>query len=180
MSAPTLRRLLVVRHAQAQRIDLPEVDDHDRPLTERGRRDARALGGWLAATVGSVDLVLCSSALRTRQTWQLAAAELTTVGRTSEPVLQVRPELYLASPGTVLAVVRQVGADVHTLVVVGHEPVQSTLTQALAGPGSTQRALTGLAAGFSTCAAALLESDGPWDALAPLGPRLVKFAVLRG
>ena len=171
----TPRRLVIVRHAKSDQHQPVTVDDHDRPLNDRGRRDAPALGRWLAGSIGSPDLVLCSSALRAQQTWQLAAVQLA-----EAPDLKVLPELYLASPGKVLALVREVAADVRTLVVVGHEPVQSTLTQALAGPSSSSEALTAMAAGFSTSAVAVLEVDGPWDALQPHGAQLSDFAVPRG
>ena len=174
MTSPT-RRLVVVRHAKSDQHQPEDVVDHDRPLADRGRRDAPALGRWLAAETGAPDLVLCSSALRARQTWLLAS-----VAFDEPPPVSEVAELYAASPGTVLALVRAVSQDVRLLVVVGHEPVQSTLTQALAGPGSSASALTGLAAGFATNAVALLELDGPWDALQPHGARLARFAVPRG
>lgn len=169
------RRLVLVRHAKSDQHPPEGVVDHDRPLTARGRRDAPALGRWLAATVGTPELVLCSSAARVLETWHLAAPALATAATAT-----VMPELYAASPGTVLSLVRRVGADVRTVLVLGHEPVQSTLTQALAGPGSNLAALTGLAAGFSTSAVAVLETDEPWDALQPHGARLTHFAVPRG
>ena len=125
--------------------------------------------------MGGIDLVLCSSAERTKQTWALAAAELP-----GEPVVEVAQRLYLASPGQVLEVVREVDPDVGTVAVVGHEPVLSTLTQALAGPGSDSGSRTALAAGFSTSAVAVLELDEPWDALQPHGARLTAFAAPRG
>lgn len=164
---------MIVRHAQAEHVD--GLDDRDRALTARGRRDAAALGRWLAETVGVPDLVLCSSARRTVQTWELAGG-----GLGGEPVVQARDDLCLGSAGTLLAAARAVPTDVGTLVVVGHEPVQSTLATALAGPGSRAEALTGLAAGFSTAAVAVLEVEGPWDALQPHGGRLVGFSVPRG
>lgn len=175
MTSPQSRRLVLVRHAKSDQHPAAGVDDHERPLNERGRRDAPALGRWLSAGVGAPDLVLSSSALRAQQTWQLAVAELAAV-----PALQVLPELYLASPGTVLAIIRKVAPDVATLVIVGHEPVQSTLTKALAGPGSDPQSLTAMAAGFTTSAVAMLEIGGPWEALQLHGARLTGFTAPRG
>lgn len=169
----TRRRLVLVRHEQAQKV--AGLDDHARALTARGRRDAVALGRWLAQSVGRPDLVLCSSASRTVQTWRIAVAEL--VGG---PVAEVRDELYAGTPGTVLAALRSCPADARTLVVVGHEQVQSTLTAALAGPRSSARALTSLAAGFSPGAVAVLDVPGEWGDLVPDGARLVDLAVPRG
>ena len=106
------RRLVLIRHAKAARPS--GVDDHDRPLDPRGRRDAPALGRWLAAEVGGIDLVLSSSAERTRETWALAATEVP-----GEPAVEVAQRLYLASPGRVLEAVRGVDPGVGTLAVVG-------------------------------------------------------------
>src|SRR4051812_20138054 len=119
------RTLLVVRHAKSDQ-GAPGAD-HDRPLNARGRRDAAALGRHLAEG-DRVGLVLCSSAVRARETWQLAAERLAPA-----PTVEVRDDLYLASPAAVLVAVREVGDDVRTLVVVGHEPTQSALVEQLAG-----------------------------------------------
>ena len=74
MSADTPRRIIVLRHAKA---DWPNgVDDHERPLADRGRHQAPDAGRWLADSGINPDFVLCSTALRTRETWKLAAHEL--------------------------------------------------------------------------------------------------------
>ena len=58
---------MLLRHAKSSwKDDLPDVE---RPLSPRGRRDAAVAGRWLAEHVGRPDLVLCSVAVRTRQTW---------------------------------------------------------------------------------------------------------------
>lgn len=165
------RWLLVVRHAKSDR-DLP-VPDHERPLNRRGRRDAAALGRHLSQGQ-RVDLVLCSSAVRARETWELAAAELGTA-----PELEVRDALYLAPPAAVLAQVRAVGDDVRTLAVVGHEPTQSGLVDQLCATASSAaaRAFTG---GFVTSAVALLRHDGLWSALGSGSCHLEAFDVPRG
>ena len=61
------RTLVILRHAKAERP--AELADADRPLTQRGHADAAAAGAWLAARGYRPDLVLCSPAKRTRQTW---------------------------------------------------------------------------------------------------------------
>ncbi|MDQ0711860.1 phosphohistidine phosphatase SixA [Streptomyces luteogriseus] len=71
--AGPLRHLIVLRHAKsAWPLD---VVDHERPLAPRGRRDAPAAGRALADADLLPDLALCSTALRARRTWDLAAAE---------------------------------------------------------------------------------------------------------
>ena len=61
------RTLVIVRHAKSS-WDY-DVDDHERPLSARGRRDAEALGRLLSQRSLRPDLVFCSTATRTRQTW---------------------------------------------------------------------------------------------------------------
>ncbi|WP_443080564.1 SixA phosphatase family protein [Streptomyces sp. PTD5-9] len=85
------RRLIVLRHAKSA---WPEgVPDHERPLAGRGRRDAPAAGRRLYEAGYTPDLVVCSTARRTRETWDLAAAELLVRGAAavpSEPVGALR------------------------------------------------------------------------------------------
>ena len=66
--------LVVLRHAKAA--GEPGVNDTQRPLTGRGRRDAGAAGRWLLAQGIRPDLVLCSSARRTRETWEQVSAAM--------------------------------------------------------------------------------------------------------
>ena len=167
------RRLAVVRHAKSDQ--QAGGADHDRPINARGRRDAPALGRWLAEHLPQPDLVLCSSALRAVQTWDLAAAELP-----AAPPLDVLPTLYQTSPQGVVAQLAQVDEVVGTLVVVGHEPVQSQLTDWLSGGVGEPDALALLAEGFSTCAVAVLETTSSWAELGAGSCRLAAFAAPRG
>ncbi|GAB3594220.1 histidine phosphatase family protein [Angustibacter peucedani] len=165
------RQLLVVRHAKSDR-DRPGPD-HARPLNARGRRDAGALGRLLAGR-GELDLVLCSSAVRARETWDLAAAALDPA-----PPLEVRDGLYLAPPSAVLAAVREVGDDVRALVVVGHEPTQSALVEQLAGTAEPVAAQV-FADGFVTAAVATLTFEGAWGDVPLRECHLAAFDVPRG
>jgi phosphohistidine phosphatase len=166
------RTLLVVRHAKSDRG--AAGSDHDRPLNGRGRRDAPALGRWLAEHAPAIDVVLCSSAARAQQTWRLAAAELT-----GPPPPDVRPSLYLAGRDSVLTQLRDVEPDARVVVLVGHEPTQSALTSYLVGAAEPAAAQL-FQAGFTTSAVAVLRLPGAWAALAPRTCRLIDFAVPRG
>ena len=75
-----------------------EVADHERPLAERGRKDAPVAGRWLADTGITPDLALCSTAARTRETWKLAVHELP-----HRPKTVYEERLYEASPGELIA-----------------------------------------------------------------------------
>lgn len=163
------RRLVLLRHAKAERP--PAVRDHDRWLTARGHRDAAATGEWLAGAGLRPDLVLCSSARRTVQTWASLREGLGVAG-SQEPELRVEPDLYEASPAAVVNLVAEAADDVRTVLVVGHQPTLSQVAVALAGPGSDERLLGQVRAGLPTAGAAVLETEGPWSAVEAASLRL--------
>ncbi|QMU78505.1 histidine phosphatase family protein [Streptacidiphilus sp. PB12-B1b] len=167
MSVDTSRRIIVLRHAKA---DWPDVPDHERPLADRGRRDAPAVGHWLAGQGLVPDLALCSTAERTRETWKLVAHELPTRPRT---VYEER--LYEAVPGRLIEVLQEVPEEVGTVLLVGHNPAVQGLTEVLAG-GHEDDTLPRLrATGFPTAAVAVLAVEVPWKALEPGAAHLTTF-----
>ena len=167
------RRLVLLRHAKSA---WPSgVPDHDRPLAGRGRRDALAAGKWFAGEGPLPDLVLCSDALRTRHTWEIAGAALATPPRVS-----LDPRLYGANAQVLIALARDSGADVHTLLVIGHEPTMSSTAMLLAGPTSDATALERLRVKFPTSGIAVLRFEGSWRDLAAGEAVLEAFAVPRG
>ncbi|GAA1500507.1 histidine phosphatase family protein [Kitasatospora kazusensis] len=170
MSADTPRRITVLRHAKA---DWPDgVADHERPLADRGRHQAPEAGQWLAASGVHPDYVLCSTALRTRETWKLAAHELPT--RARKTVYEDR--VYEASPGEIIAVLQETPDEFTDLLLVGHNPGVLGLTQILAGDGSEAEALERLRlGGFPTAAIAMLSFTGPWKGVEPGSAQLDAF-----
>ncbi|MFC1227829.1 MULTISPECIES: SixA phosphatase family protein [Streptomyces] len=167
------RRLVVLRHAKSA---WPEgVPDRDRPLAARGERDAPAAGRAIAGTVGPPGLVLCSTAVRARRTWELAAAEWAT-----PPPVRYDSRLYAAGVPALLAVVREAPADVGTLLLVGHNPGLADLVLALAGDGADDT-LDRVRAKFPTSAVAVLSWRGTaWPDLAPGTALLTAVTVPRG
>ncbi|MFF9205015.1 SixA phosphatase family protein [Streptomyces sp. NPDC014986] len=167
------RRLVVLRHAKSAR---PEgVTDHERPLAPRGRRDAPAAGHALAEADRLPDLALCSTAVRARRTWELAAAQW----GTPPPVRHDR-RLYHGGAAELLAVVHEVPAEVGTLLLVGHNPGLEDLVLTLAGDGPDDT-LGRVRAKFPTSAVAVLSWRGAaWRALAPGGALLTSLTVPRG
>ncbi|KWX68933.1 histidine phosphatase family protein [Mycobacterium sp. NAZ190054] len=167
------RTLLLLRHAKSGYPD--GVVDHDRPLAARGVREGALAGDWLRANVGQVDAVLCSTATRTRQT-------LERTGITA-PVRYV-DRLYDATPGIVIeeinAVPSHFDGDVSTLLVIGHEPVMSSLALGLAdNPDVDNPAYQSISAKFPTSAIAVLHTAAAWEHLALRGAELVGFHVPR-
>ncbi|HEY2126513.1 MAG TPA: histidine phosphatase family protein [Streptosporangiaceae bacterium] len=151
----TERTLLVLRHSKSA---WPEgTADMDRPLSARGQRDAAAVGRWLRGEGLAPDLVACSTAERTRQTWDLVSDQLGWVG--DEPgMLHYDPRLYDASPGDLLTVIQETPDEVAILALVGHNPGAAELVLALAG----QRELS-----FPTSALAVIGFGGGWAGVAP-------------
>ncbi|MDT0486688.1 MULTISPECIES: SixA phosphatase family protein [Streptomyces] len=171
--AGPLRRLVVLRHAKSA---WPEgVADHDRPLGPRGRRDAPEAGRTLAASDLLPDLALCSTAVRARQTWELASAQWGT-----PPTVRLDPKLYGADVPELLAAVHETPPEVVTLLLVGHNPGLEELVLTLAGD-SLDDALDEVRVKFPTSAIAVLTWHGTsWQALEPGTALLTSVMVPRG
>jgi phosphohistidine phosphatase len=163
------RTLLLLRHAKS---DYPAgVADHERPLAGRGEREAALAGDWLRAHIPAVDAVLCSTAMRTRQT--LART------RIEAPVSYV-DRLYDATPGAVITEINGVDPEVETLLVIGHEPAMSSVALGLATPdGSNSSAAEHISTKFPTSAIAVLRTAQPWEQLTLSSAALVTFHVPR-
>ncbi|MFE9774559.1 SixA phosphatase family protein [Streptomyces sp. NPDC005931] len=172
-AAGPLRRLVVLRHAKSAR---PEgVADHERPLSRRGRRDAPAAGRALAEADCLPGLALCSTAVRARHTWELACAQWGT-----PPPVRLDPRLYGADAPELLTVVREVPAEVETLLLIGHNPGLEDLVLTLAGDGLDDT-LDRVRAKFPTSAFAVLSWRGAgWRDLAPGAALLTSVTVPRG
>ncbi|NNM45684.1 SixA phosphatase family protein [Knoellia koreensis] len=150
--------LILFRHAKAEQV--PGKDDHARELTGRGRKDARAAGQWLHEHGIGPELVLCSSSVRTRQTWD-AAVEGGACGETVE----FDRAIYNGSPDAVLQELRERAGEAQVVLVVGHNPTMAALASGLTeGDGSSQ-AHECLAEGFPTSTVAMLRYAGPWSDL---------------
>ncbi|HEY0212360.1 MAG TPA: histidine phosphatase family protein [Paenirhodobacter sp.] len=109
------RRLILTRHAKSSWDD-PLMADIDRPLNGRGRLAARELGDFLASRGLEPEEVLCSTALRTRQTWDgVASAVLETL-----PQIDYRKAIYHADPAAMLTLLK--AATMPTVMLIGHNP----------------------------------------------------------
>jgi phosphohistidine phosphatase len=171
MTVPTSRRLIVLRHAKSA---WPDVNDFERPLAPRGRRDAPAVGRRLRDAACLPDRVICSPARRTRETWDLVAQELD-----AAPPVSYDERVYGASVATLLGVVHEMPEPVRTLLLIGHNPGLQELTLALAGEVAGD-ALDRAQEKFPTSAIAVLTFAGSWSELAPGSALLADFAVPRG
>lgn len=120
------RVLVLMRHAKSDWGD-DSLSDHDRPLNERGNRDAPLMAQWLADIDTIPDLVACSSAVRTRETVALMTAQWA-----KTPEVSYLESLYLAHPETILKTAASDGGDARVLMVVAHNPAMTHLVSSLA------------------------------------------------
>jgi phosphohistidine phosphatase len=165
--------LILFRHAKAEHT--PGKADHDRELTNRGRRDAAAAGRWLHDNGLGPELVLCSPATRTRQTWEAAVA-----GGACGEAVEYDRRIYDGGADGVLDAVRESGGEAQVLLVVGHNPTMATLASGLSEGDGSSAAHECLAAGFPTSAVAVLRYAGPWRDLAFGGAALERCHLSRG
>jgi phosphohistidine phosphatase len=142
------RTLLILRHASAA--NEPGVIDVERPLTPLGRTEATQVGREIATL--RPEHVLCSPALRTRQTWQQISAELTV-----RPKIDFEPQMYQASAEALRELVWQTPDDVPTLLLIGHNPAVHELAWALLGNQAPQY--------FPPASLAAVSFTGKWTDL---------------
>ncbi|MFI8516218.1 SixA phosphatase family protein [Streptomyces sp. NPDC085481] len=167
MSVDTPRRIVLLRHAKA---DWPQTSDHERPLAERGRTDAPVAGRRLADTGIDLDLALCSTAARTRETWKLAVQELP-----ERPRTVYEDRLYEASLGELIALVNETPDTVNGLLLIGHNPGMHALADALAGEAEGDHLARMTRSGFPTAAFAVVTFDGSWKSVEHGVGKLVEF-----
>jgi phosphohistidine phosphatase len=156
-----MKTLILMRHAKSAWDD-PHQKDIDRPLSARGRKVAPRMGAWLAEEGYRPDVVLCSTARRTRETLELLQPHLPQ-GVTVEFVRAV----YLAPPREMLAEIGKVPGTAQTVLLIGHNPGLGSFASALAGSGD-ERALGEMHVKFPTAAIAVFGFNvTKWSEVAP-------------
>lgn len=145
--------LLLLRHAKAADLASGRTD-HQRPLTEWGEQQAIAVGQRLRSSGLTVDLALCSTARRTRET-------LAGLGLGDLPV-ELDDRVYEAGVDTLTELIQAVPEQVQTLLLIGHAPAVPALAADLAGPGSAPGAVIELNRRFPTATMARIELDREW------------------
>ncbi len=169
------RVLALLRHTKSSWRD-SELGDRDRPLNARGDQAGRLLAAHFARQPPP-DLVLCSSALRTRETF----AHIARAYSTPPPVL-MEDGLYLADARAIMQRIEAVPDSVKILLVIGHNPGLHELASMLARHG-TRRDRNRLADKFPTGALASFRSVGRWRDIAHAPLALTSYVTphdLRG
>jgi phosphohistidine phosphatase len=155
----------LMRHAKSSWDD-PDLSDHDRPLANRGRKAARRMAAYLEQRGVHAQLILCSSAVRARQTCDAVAA----AGDGTSDVL-IEDGLYGADAGELLQRLQRLPESVREVLVIGHNPGLQDLALLLTGRGDAA-ARARLRDRFPTGAVATLTASAPWGSLAAGRARL--------
>jgi phosphohistidine phosphatase len=170
----TMLILSLLRHAKSSWDD-PRLDDHERPLAKRGAKEAPRIGAYMSEHELKPDLVICSSAVRTRATLALVLAEWSG----PPPRVVFEDDLYLGPPVTLLMHLQEVKAPARHVLLVGHNPGVHALALECIGSGD-RKLIAGLAKGFPTAALAVITFEaGSWADIRAASGRLRHFAVPR-
>lgn len=121
--------LSLLRHAKSSWTN-PTLPDRERPLANRGVADAPLMGRAMAERSIDPELVLCSSARRTRDTLALVLPELKI-----EPEVSYLDALYHASPAEMLEIVQAIQPGASRIMLVGHNPELHALALDMVGSG---------------------------------------------
>ena len=161
-----MKRIVVVRHAKSSWAD-SAVPDHDRPLNARGRWAAPRVAAALAERGCAPELTYCSTAARTRQTWELMASRFERASRSDNaagaPQVRFLREMYLATTGALLELAAAAPSDVGTVMILGHNPGVHSLAHGLVRAGDPEETKL-LRLKMPTGAAAVVELGGDrWD-----------------
>lgn len=168
----TGRTLILLRHAKAETPG--ETPDFDRQLTTRGHNDADAAGSWLGAHKLRPDLVICSPATRTRQTWHGVAVALATADPAGgAPEVHYERGLYEGGRTELVDLLRAVPDTVHTVLVIGHNPTVSDVSVLLRpdDPGNWN--------GLRTSGLAVHQPVGAWSDTEPGSAKLTQEHTAR-
>jgi phosphohistidine phosphatase len=160
------KQILLLRHTKSSWGD-PLAADFERPLNNRGQRAAQIMGKHMESLHLAPEIVVCSSARRTRETYERLGKVVKNL-----PV-DFNEAIYEAPSDRLLDVLRAIDDRYGCVLMIGHNPGLESLTKILcAGKGDPQ-ALARMTEKFSTGALAVLTSTVPcWEQLGPRSCRL--------
>jgi phosphohistidine phosphatase len=170
----TARTLILLRHAKTETPG--ERPDFDRRLTEKGRADADAAGSWLADSRLVPGLVLCSPANRARETWHGVAISLAQANPdVAAPEVHYELGLYEGGRTEVIDLLRAVPDEIHTVLVVGHNPTMSDVSALLRPFDEDAQPIE-----LKTAAMAVHRAEGSWSETEPGAMPQIEQHTARG
>ena len=156
-----MNTLYLVRHAKSSWSD-PSLSDQQRPLNQRGLKNAPEMGRRLSARGIRPDLIISSPARRAFTTASLIAAEI----GYAEDVIVSDDQLYFDGITAMLGIINHTEPRLHSLMIVGHNPDMTSLLNQLCGYQVTN---------MPTCAIATVEFDLPWTGVERKTGRMVDY-----
>lgn len=145
----SMKRLFLLRHAKSSWGD-PDLADHDRPLAPRGRKAAKHIAAYMRGKSFEPSIVLCSSAVRARQTLELVAPAFSE--RTG---IEIEPDLYHAGSKELMTRLQRVSRGAASVLLIGHNPAMQDLVLTLA---SESEPVEPIRKKFPTAALAVLDA----------------------
>jgi phosphohistidine phosphatase len=164
-----VKRLFLLRHAKSSWDD-PHLADHDRPLAPRGRKAAKQIASYMKNKSFEPSIVVCSSALRARQTWEIAAPAFP-----KRTAIEIEPSLYQAGNEELMSRLRRISRKASSVLLIGHNPAMQELVLTLASEGAQLQLIREK---FPTAALAVLEARiNGWGDLEPGATELADFVT---
>jgi phosphohistidine phosphatase len=162
-----MKSLHLLRHAKSSWKD-PGLNDHDRPLSKRGRQTAKMMAAYLRRAKIAPDLVICSTAMRARQTLDpIAKAK-------KPPKVVLEREIYGGAQRALWEQLWNLPESAKSVLLIGHNPALQDLALELAD-ADLNKLLPSAGGKFPTGAMASFRCDGAWKALEPHGAVLASY-----
>ena len=168
--APDVGVLYLLRHGNAGMAG-PGLGDQDRPLNPAGMRAGLGIGRFIAELAMPLDLVLCSTAERTRQTWAQVASCLD-----HPPEAEFEPALYLCAAAALHQRIRSLPVGADRVMVIGHNPGLHEIALFYCGSGQDV-VLHQLHRDFPPAALAIFDFKMPWSDLSGQTGYLQQFVT---
>ena len=156
-----MKQIFLLRHAKSDWSTLGQ-QDFERPLVKRGINDALLISQYIQDEKHSVDAVLCSSAVRTKETFDLCAHSF----NFSIEKATYLDELYFGSVDKAIKLIKGLNNNLSSVLLVGHNPTMHILLEEITGKTIDS---------FSTCALAQICIENSWKDLSLKNCELKSF-----
>jgi phosphohistidine phosphatase len=164
-----MKTLHLLRHAKSSWKD-PALDDHERPLSKRGRETAKIIGAYLRREKIRPDVVVCSSAVRARETLAPISEQI------KPPKVLLEKGIYESSQQKLWKHIWALPENADCVLLIGHNPALHDFARSLADAASRPR-LPPVVGKFPTGAMATFRFDGTWKELRPNTATLAAFTT---
>jgi phosphohistidine phosphatase len=161
-----MKSLYLLRHAKSSWKD-PGLNDHDRPLSKRGRQAAKMMARYFRRSKITPDLIICSTARRAQQTLDPIIKDAK-----KSPKVILESEIYGGTQQGLWEQLWNIPQSAKSVLLIGHNPALHDLAVELA---QADQLLPFAGEKFPTCAMARFRFDGAWKALEPHGAVLTSF-----